>query len=220
MDRIQFEQSGAIDFAARVNDALSKDEKNVVRFDSDEALTSALNDIAATLDFDMLGDGVFVIGSVAKEFRKAVKQLMKVDIDTEKDSLTWQVFKVGQDYFDDPSKKKLAKKKPDIYAYSKVETETKDAAYSIWQFFKNDTTDTEAVADLVVIRGDQTNPAECVAQLFSKLIADDRMPVENKTGTCKYVYTGSIDAVKVDGADGNAPFYLAGFKITQTAVPV
>ena len=30
----------------------------------------------------------------------------------------------------------------------------------------------------------------------------------------------SIDAVNVDGADGNAPFYLVGFKITQTAVPV
>ena len=210
MDRIQFEQSGAIDFAARVNDALSKDEKNVVRFDSDEALTSALNDIAATLDRDFLAKNlrrkdwkaVLVSGKEVRIFRDK----MKVG---EEAGLNICKFNEGNTYsamFVDCC--------GDVGPYGE------NNHSCTWQFFKNDTTDTVAVADMMVIRGDETNPAERVARYFSQVIDNGRMPVENKTGTCKYVYTGSIDAVKVDGADGNAPFYLVGFKITQTAVPV
>lgn len=210
MDRIQFEQSGAIDFVARVNDALRKNEKSAVRFDSDEALTSALNDIAATLDRDFLAKNlrrkdwkaVLVSGKEVRIFRDK----MKVG---EEAGLNICKFNEGNTYsamFVDCC--------GDVGPYGE------NNHSCTWQFFKNDTTDTVAVADMIVIRGDETNPAERVARYFSQVIDNGRMPVENKTGTCKYVYTGSIDAVKVDGADGNAPFYLVGFKITQTAVPV
>ena len=210
MDRMQTEASDTTDFAVRVNDALSKDEKNVMHFDSDKALTVALKKIEAKINRNILNDEghkmAFVIGGAAREFRELV------DVQPF-NSLTFNQLTVGNPCFDDPTYDLL-----NICPYGK------NASMHSWQFFKNDATGTAAIADLVVIRGDQTNPAECVAQLFSKMIAGGRMPVENDTSKCKskykYNYTGNIDAVKVDGADGNAPFYLVGFKITQTAVPL
>lgn len=214
MDRIQFEQSGAIDFAARVNDALSKDEKNVVRFDSDESLTSALNDVAAKLDRDFLAKNlrrkdwkaVLVSGREVRIFRDK----MKVG---EEAGLNICKFNEGNTYsamFVDCC--------GDVGPYGE------NNHSCTWQFFKNDTTNTDATADLVIIRCDGSNPAKRMAEYFSQVIAGGRMPVENDTSKCKskykYNYTGNIDAVKVDGADGNAPFYLVGFKITQTAVPL
>lgn len=211
MDCIQLEKSGATDFAARVNDALSDDEKKVVHFNSDESLTSALNDVAAKLDSDFLDRNLLgnkdrkealASGDEVKMFRKE----MKVG---EEEGLNICKFNTGNVYF-----VSYMDQFDGTGAYGK-----KNCLHN-WQFFKNDTTNTDATADLVIIRCDGSNPAKRMARYFSQVIDNGRMPLKNKTGTCKYVYTGSIDAVNVDGADGNAPFYLVGFKITQTAVPL
>ena len=201
----QPEEPGITGFAASVNDELSTSVYNTVHFDSDASLTAALNSIAAKLDSHILNQQAgFVTDVDAQDFRS----LMNVNVNN---SLTmWMnaIDKVVK--FTNPVTNKT------IVAYSN------NSSNDHWQFFKNDTTDTTTIADLVIIRGDltQTGLAKRVAQYLSQLVNDGRMPLENANQTHKYDYTGDIDVVKVDNAGSNFSSYVIGFSITQTATPI
>ena len=201
----QPEEPGITGFAASVNDELSPSVYNTVHFDSDASLTAALNSIAAKLDSNTLNQQAgFVTGVDAQDFRS----LMNVNVNN---SLTmWMNAYDKIVKFTNPVTNKT------IVAYSNT------SSNDHWQFFKNDTTDTTTIADLVVIRGDltQTGLAKRVAQYLSQLVNDGRMPLENAAETHKYDYTGDIDVVKVDNAGSNFSSYVIGFSITQTATPI
>ena len=202
----QPEEPGITGFAASVNDELSTSVYNTVHFDSDASLTAALNSIAAKLDSNTLNQQAgFVTGVDAQDFRS----LMNVNVNN---SLTmWMnVYNNKVVNFTNPVTNKT------VVAYSN------NSGNDRWQFFKNDTTDTTTIADLVVIRGDltQTGLAKRVAQYLSQLVNNGRMPLENAAETHKYDYTGDIDVVKVDNAGSNFSSYVIGFSITQTATPI
>ena len=202
----QPEEPGITGFAASVNDELSTSVYNTVHFDSDASLTAALNSIAAKLDSNILNrEAGFVTDVDAQDFRS----LMNVSVNN---SLTtnYNVNDTKIIRFSDPTSA------TGINNYG-----TGGNIYT-WSFFKNDTTDTTTVADLVVIRGDltQTGLAKRVAQYLSQLVNDGRMPLENANQTHKYDYTGDIDVVKVDNAGSNFSSYVIGFSITQTATPI
>ena len=216
-------------FAERVSAELN----NIVHFDSDEALNNALNKIKASpsvyiesterIEKDVINrDVAFVLDEVANEFREAMK------IERTKDgfpkSLTVCDFKVGDPNTADPLKKD-PDKKPDIYSYSEQETARVKAevAYSIWRFFKDDVDDTEeptTVGDMIAVRGDlsQDEMIKRVAECFSELHRNGRMPQQSKDQKNKYSYTGKIGYVKIDNAD--TPYYLVGFSITQNVEKV
>ena len=204
----QPEEPGITGFAASVNDELSTSVYNTVHFGSDATLTSALNSIAAKLDSNILNDQAgFVTGVDAQDFRS----LMNVGVDN---SLTsYQYNKTGTVYKVDPTDSHS-----NIYNYGNT---TAGTTY-YWSFFKNDTTSTTTIADLVVIRGDltQTGLAKRVAQYLSQLVNSGRMPLKDNDGSHKYDYTGNIDVVKVDNAGSNFSSYVIGFSITQTATQI
>ena len=192
-------------FATSVNAELASDVYNTVHFGSDAKLTAALNSIAEKLDSNILNDEAgFVIGVDAQDFRS----LMDVNVNN---SLTYAT-KNRDHKFADPTDSANS----NIDAYK-----TKGRDY-YWEFFKNDTTNTTTVGDLVVIRGDltQTGLAKRVAQYLSQLVNNGRMPSEDNDGSHKYDYTGNIDVVKVDNAGSNFSSYVIGFTITQTATPI
>ena len=201
----QPEEPGITGFAASVNDELDTSVYNTVHFDSDASLTAALNSIAAKLDSHILNQQAgFVTGVDAQDFRS----LMNVNVNN---SLTMWMNIYDKDVkFDNP----ITNKTPVAYS--------NNSSNNRWQFFKNDTTDTTTIADLVIIRGDltQTGLAKRVAQYLSQLVNDGRMPLENANQTHKYDYTGDIDVVKVDNAGSNFSSYVIGFSITQTATPI
>ena len=200
----QPEEPGITGFAASVNDELSTSVYNTVHFDSDASLTAALNSIAAKLDSHILNQQAgFVTDVDAQDFRS----LMNINVNN---SLTTYKTNAGNIRYTDPMHSS-------IYPYG-----SNHGGTSYWQFFKNDTTDTTTIADLVVIRGDltQTGLAKRVAQYLSQLVNDGRMPLENANQTHKYDYTGDIDVVKVDNAGSNFSSYVIGFSITQTATPI
>ena len=202
----QPEEPGITGFAASVNDELSPSVYNTVHFDSDASLTAALNSIAAKLDSHILNqEAGFVTDVDAQDFRS----LMNVNVNN---SLTaWANSVTKKSGFADPTR-----------AYVGRGNYGDPSTNDHWQFFKNDTTDTTTIADLVVIRGDltQTGLAKRVAQYLSQLVNDGRMPLENAAETHKYDYTGDIDVVKVDNAGSNFSSYVIGFSITQTATPI
>ena len=201
----QPEEPGITGFAASVNDELSTSVYNTVHFGSDASLTAALNSIAAKLDSNTLNQHAgFVTGVDAQDFRS----LMNVNVNN---SLTMHMSILDKVVkFTNPVTNKT------IVAYG--DTSSNDR----WQFFKNDTTDTTTIADLVVIRGDltQTGLAKRVAQYLSQLVNSGRMPLKDNDGSHKYDYTGDIDVVKVDNAGSNFSSYVIGFSITQTATPI
>ena len=216
-------------FAERVSAELN----NIVHFDSDEALNNALNKIKASpsvyiesterIEKDVINrDVAFVLDEVANEFREAMK------IERTKDgfpkSLTVCDFKVGNPNTADPLKKD-PDKKPDIYSYSEQETARVKAevAYSIWRYFKDDvdgTNEPATVGDMIAVRGDlsQDEMIKRVAECFSELHRNGRMPQQSKDQKNKYSYTGKIGYVKIDNAD--TPYYLVGFSITQNVEKV
>ena len=201
----QPEEPGITGFAASVNDELSTSVYNTVHFDSDASLTAALNSIAAKLDSNTLNQRAgFVTGVDAQDFRSLMNVNVNNSLTMEKNAVT-NVVK-----FTNPVTNKTT------VAYS--DTSSNDR----WQFFKNDTTDTTTIADLVVIRGDltQTGLAKRVAQYLSQLVNSGRMPLKDNDGSHKYDYTGDIDVVKVDNAGSNFSSYVIGFSITQTATPI
>ena len=203
----QPEEPGITGFAASVNDELSTSVYNTVHFDSDASLTAALNSIAAKLDSNILNrEAGFVTDVDAQDFRS----LMNVKVNNS--LTTYAAANTYKTSFADPTNYAGT-----IYAYN-----AKVGSNAYWQFFKNDTTDTTTIADLVVIRGDltQTGLAKRVAQYLSQLVNDGRMPLENANQTHKYDYTGDIDVVKVDNAGSNFSSYVIGFSITQTATPI
>ncbi|OUQ35334.1 hypothetical protein [Faecalibacterium sp. An121] len=191
-------------FATSVNAELASNVYNTVHFGSDAKLTAALNSIAEKLDSNILNDEAgFVIGVDAQDFRS----LMDVNVNN---SLTRWGYANGSAYgFADPTTTNYGAYKNGTGAY-------------YWDFFKNDTTSTTTVGDLVVIRGDltQTGLAKRVAQYLSQLVNNGRMPSEDNDGSHKYDYTGNIDVVKVDNAGSNFSSYVIGFTITQTATPI
>ena len=202
----QPEEPGITGFAASVNDELSTSVYNTVHFDSDASLTAALNSIAAKLDSHILNQQAgFVTGVDAQDFRS----LMNVNVNN---GLTTYKTSAGVITAANP-----AVNQTNIYPYG-----SNHGGTNYWQFFKNDTTDTTTIADLVVIRGDLTQAglAKRVAQYLSQLVNNDRMPLENATKTHKYDYTGDIDVVKVDNAGSNFSSYVIGFSITQTATSI
>ena len=202
----QPEEPGITGFAASVNDELSTKVYNTVHFGSDATLTAALNSIASKLNSHILdNDAGFVVDVDAQDFRS----LMNVGVNN---SLTsYQNDRTDEFGMDDPTNH------ADIRNYG-----DNNGRVDYWSFFKNDTTDTTTVADLVVIRGDltQTGLAKRVAQYLSQLVNSGRMPLNNNNGSHKYDYTGNIDVVKVDNAGGNFSSYVIGFSITQTATPI
>ena len=199
----QPEEPGITGFAASVNDELSTSVYNTVHFDSDASLTAALNSIAAKLDSHILNrQAGFVTTVDAQDFRS----LMNVNVNN---SLTaWADNVAKKSGFADPT-----------HTYAGRGNYGDPYTNDHWQFFKNDTTDTTTIADLVVIRGDltQTGLAKRVAQYLSQLVNSGRMPLKNAAETHKYDYTGDIDVVKVDNAGSNFSSYVIGFSITQTA---
>ena len=190
-------------FATSVNAELASNVYNTVHFGSDAKLTAALNSVAAKLDSKILNtEARFVTGVDAQDFRS----LMDVNVYnglTAYEHVTTHAH-VG---FADPTKNNSS-----IGA----------GQVNVWSFFKNTTTDTTTIADMVVIRGDltQTGLAKRVAQYLSQLVNSGRMPLENANKTHKYDYTGNIDVVKVDNAGSNFSSYVIGFSITQTATPI
>ena len=215
----QIEKQNAATFAERVNAALNN---MIVHFDSDETLNEKLDEIKCKMSdsvLDNVKDGAAFLcdnyGGRGYEFRNSIG----VDV---WNSLTAnrQVNTVGNTYFDDPMKIDS-----NICAYS-------DAGKKIyyWDFFKDD--DSEAgksennesenksitVADVVIVRGDLTldGLAKCVAECFSELHKNGRMPQQSKNQKYEYSYTGKIGSVKISSAD--TPYYLVGFKITQTVL--
>ena len=204
----QPEEPAISGFAASVNDELSTSVYNTVHFDSDATLTAALNSIADKLDSNILNrQQGFVTTVDAQDFRS----LMDINVNN---SLTvWTNTTAGGTKYADP------------IATTNVAPYSNKNAFgngNYWQFFKNDTTNTTTVGDLVVIRGDltQTGLAKRVAQYLSQLVNDGRMPLENAAQTHKYDYTGDIDVVKVNNAGENFSSYVIGFTITQTATPI
>ena len=202
----QPEEPGITGFAASVNDELSTKVYNTVHFGSDASLTAALNSIAAKLDSHILNQQAgFVTDVDAQDFRS----LMNVNVNN---SLTTNYYVNDTDVikFDNPT------------SATGINNYGSGGNSYTWSFFKNDTTDTTTVADLVVIRGDltQTGLAKRVAQYLSQLVNSGRMPLKNAAGTHKYDYTGDIDVVKVDNAGSNFSSYVIGFSITQTATPI
>ena len=201
----QPEEPAISGFAASVNDELSTSVYNTVHFDSDATLTAALNSIADKLDSNILNrQQGFVTTVDAQDFRS----LMDINVNN---SLTTEMNAVSKVVkFTDPTTNKTT------VAYGN------SSSNDHWQFFKNDTTNTTTVGDLVVIRGDltQTGLAKRVAQYLSQLVNDGRMPLENAAQTHKYDYTGDIDVVKVNNAGENFSSYVIGFTITQTATPI
>ena len=200
----QPEEPGITGFAASVNDELSPSVYNTVHFDSDASLTAALNSIAAKLDSHILNQQAgFVTDVDAQDFRS----LMNVNVNN---SLTTYKTNAGNIRYTDPMNSS-------IYPYG-----SNHGGATYWQFFKNDTTDTTTIADLVVIRGDltQTGLAKRVAQYLSQLVNSGRMPLKDNDGSHKYDYTGDIDVVKVDNAGSNFSSYVIGFSITQTATSI
>ena len=200
----QPEEPAISGFAASVNDELSTSVYNTVHFDSDASLTAALNSIAAKLNSHILNDQAgFVVDVDAQDFRS----LMNINVNN---SLTTYKTNAGNIYYTNPMRSS-------IYPYG-----SNHGGTSYWQFFKNDTTDTTTIADLVVIRGDltQTGLAKRVAQYLSQLVNSGRMPLRDNDGSHKYDYTGDIDVVKVDNAGSNFSSYVIGFSITQTATPI
>ncbi len=192
-------------FATSVNAELASDVYNTVHFGSDAKLTAALNSIAEKLDSNILNDEAgFVIGVDAQDFRS----LMDVNVNN---SLTYATYGTNHKFAD-----------PTDSANSSITAYKTNRSNWYWEFFKNDTTSTTTVGDLVVIRGDltQTGLAKRVAQYLSQLVNNGRMPSEDNDGSHKYDYTGNIDVVKVDNAGSNFSSYVIGFTITQTATPI
>ena len=192
-------------FATSVNAELASDVYNTVHFGSDAKLTAALNSIAEKLDSNILNDEAgFVIGVDAQDFRS----LMDVNVNN---SLTYATYGTSHKFAD-----------PTDSANSSITAYKTNRSNWYWEFFKNDTTSTTTVGDLVVIRGDltQTGLAKRVAQYLSQLVNNGRMPSEDNDGSHKYDYTGNIDVVKVDNAGSNFSSYVIGFTITQTATPI
>ena len=222
----QIEKESSEMFAERVSAELN----NIVHFDSDEALNSALNEIKANpsvyielirrIGKDVMNREVaFVLDEVADEVREAMK-IKRKESDLPK-SLTVCDFKVGDPNTADPLKKD-PDKKPDIYSYSEQETARvkTEVAYSIWRYFKDDvdgTNEPATVGDMIAVRGDlsQDEMIRRVAECFFELYKNGRMPRQSKNQKNKYSYTGKIGYVKIDNAD--TPYYLVGFSITQTA---
>ena len=200
----QPEEPGITGFAASVNDELSTSVYNTVHFDSDASLTAALNSIAAKLDSHILNQQAgFVTDVDAQDFRS----LMNVNVNN---SLTTYKTGAGNIRYTDPMNSS-------VFPYGSSHGTT-----NYWEFFKNNTTDTTTIADLVVIRGDltQTGLAKRVAQYLSQLVNSGRMPLKDNDGSHKYDYTGDIDVVKVDNAGSNFSSYVIGFSITQTATSI
>ena len=201
----QPEEPGITGFAASVNDELSTSVYNTVHFDSDASLTAALNSIAAKLDSHILNQQAgFVTDVDAQDFRSLMNVNVNNSLTTKKDVVTNVVS------FSDPTNT------------NSVNNYGSTGHRETWQFFKNDTTDTTTIADLVVIRGDltQTGLAKRVAQYLSQLVNSGRMPLKDNDGSHKYDYTGDIDVVKVDNAGSNFSSYVIGFSITQTATSI
>ena len=201
----QPEEPAISGFAASVNDELSTSVYNTVHFDSDATLTAALNSIAAKLDSNILNRQVGFVTTVdAQDFRS----LMNVNVNN---GLTTN-YNVNTEAirFSDPT------------SATGINNYGSNGNLYTWSFFKNNTTDTTTVADLVVIRGDltQTGLAKRVAQYLSQLVNSGRMPLKDNDGSHKYDYTGNIDVVKVDNAGSNFSSYVIGFSITQTATPI
>ena len=202
----QPEEPAISGFAASVNDELSPKVYNTVHFGSDASLTAALNSIAAKLDSNILNrQAGFVTTVDAQDFRSLMNVNVNNSLTTKKNVNTNVVS------FSDPTTTNGVNN----YGGNGGNVET-------WQFFKNDTTDTTTIADLVVIRGDltQTGLAKRVAQYLSQLVNSGRMPLKDNDGSHKYDYTGNIDVVKVDNAGSNFSSYVIGFSITQTATPI
>ena len=215
----QIEKQNAATFAERVNAALNN---MIVHFDSDEILDEKLDEIKGKMSDSDLDDIENIVaflcdgyGGRSEEFRN----LMGVNV---LNSLTAneKMNVVGNTQFDDPMKIDS-----NICAYS-------DAGKKIyyWDFFKDD--DSKAgksennesenksitVADVVIVRGDLTldGLAKCVAECFSELHKNGRMPQQSKNQKYEYNYTGKIGSVKISSAD--TPYYLVGFSITQAAL--
>lgn len=230
----EIERDNSKMFAKRVNDELSY---MIVDFDSDQNLNEEMKKIKANpsvyiesierIEKDVTNRKVaFVLDGVANKFREAMKIKRRED-DLPK-SLTVCDFEKGNPSIADPLKKdtkKDTKKDHEIYSYSNQETARvkATAAYSIWRFFKDDVDDTKeptTVGDIIAVYGDlsQDEMIKRVAECFSELHRNGRMPQQSKNQKNKYSYTGKIGYVKIDNAD--TPYYLVGFSITQNVEKV
>ena len=199
-------------FATAVNAKLSTAAKNTLSFGSDNKLASVLDIVADKISSGALIDSIknnggFVIGSDASDFR----HLMGIGRNK---SVTAYLKDGATEDFTSPFD-------TSCNAYSATAISN---GWNVWEFFKNNATSSETVADLIVVHGALTEEglAEVVASTANQLIGETRLPLSGEHDGTKYryAYTGNVAVTKVDNLSGDATAYVIGMTITQTATPV
>ena len=201
-------------FATAVNAELSPAAKNTLSFGSDNKLASVLDVVADkissyTLATSIASNNGFVIGSDASDFR----HLMGIGRN-----------KSVTAYLENGTTEKFTSPFDTTTGCNPYSADAISKGWSVWEFFKNNATSSETVADLIVVHGALTEEglAEVVASTANQLIGETRLPLSGEHDGTKYryAYTGNVAVTKVDNLSGDATAYVIGMTITQTATPV